>query len=42
MVAGMEVFLRLFRLKIGDQEQVYLLRGDPETMEKDLHCGFFE
>lgn len=39
---GIEVLIRLFRLKIGDPEHISLLRGNHETVDMNLYYGFFE
>ncbi|WP_440955160.1 metallophosphoesterase [Methanosarcina sp. Mfa9] len=39
---GVEVLVRLFRLKLEDPENVFLLRGNHETVEMNVYYGFFE
>jgi diadenosine tetraphosphatase ApaH/serine/threonine PP2A family protein phosphatase len=39
---GIEVLLRLFRLKLEDPKHVFLLRGNHESVEMNLYYGFFE
>lgn len=39
---GIEVLLRLFQLKIEDPEDIFLLRGNHESVEMNLYYGFFE
>jgi diadenosine tetraphosphatase ApaH/serine/threonine PP2A family protein phosphatase len=39
---GIEVLLRLFRLKVEDPKRVFLLRGNHESIEMNLYYGFFE
>lgn len=39
---GIEVLIRLFRLKLEDPEHIYLLRGNHETVDMNLYYGFFE
>lgn len=39
---GVEVLIRLFRLKLEDSEHVFLLRGNHETVDMNLYYGFFE
>ncbi len=39
---GTEVLLSLFRLKLEDPENVFLLRGNHETVDMNLYYGFFE
>lgn len=39
---GVEVLVRLFRLKLEDPKHVFLLRGNHETVEMNLYYGFFE
>ncbi len=39
---GVEVLIRLFRLKLEDPENVFLLRGNHETVEMNVYYGFFE
>jgi diadenosine tetraphosphatase ApaH/serine/threonine PP2A family protein phosphatase len=39
---GIEVLVRLFRLKLEDPEHIFLLRGNHETVDMNLYYGFFE
>ncbi|HII02837.1 TPA: serine/threonine protein phosphatase [Methanosarcinaceae archaeon] len=39
---GVEVLVRLFQLKLEDPENVFLLRGNHETVEMNVYYGFFE
>jgi serine/threonine-protein phosphatase PP1 catalytic subunit len=39
---GVEVLIRLFRLKLEDPEHIFLLRGNHETVDMNLYYGFFE
>jgi diadenosine tetraphosphatase ApaH/serine/threonine PP2A family protein phosphatase len=39
---GVEVLIRLFRLKLEEPENVFLLRGNHETVEMNVYYGFFE
>ena len=39
---GVEVLIRLFRLKLEDPENIFLLRGNHETVEMNVYYGFFE
>lgn len=39
---GMEVLAELFRLKLGEHENVFLLRGNHESANMNIYYGFFE
>ena len=39
---GVEVLLRLFRMKIEDPEHIFMLRGNHESVDMNLYYGFFE
>lgn len=39
---GIEVLLKLFRLKLQAPENIFLLRGNHESMEMNLYYGFFQ
>lgn len=39
---GTEVLLRLFQLKIEDPKNIFLLRGNHESIEMNVYYGFFE
>nr|WP_304364480.1 metallophosphoesterase [Methanosarcina sp. KYL-1] len=39
---GTEVLVRLFQLKLKDPGNIFLLRGNHETIEMNLYYGFFE
>ena len=41
-VQGTEVLLKLFQLKIEDQEHVFLLRGNHESIEMNYYDGFYK
>lgn len=39
---GVEVLMRLFRLKLEEPETVFLLRGNHESADMNIYYGFFE
>ncbi len=39
---GIEVLIRLFRLKLEAPEHIFLLRGNHETVDMNFYYGFFE
>jgi serine/threonine-protein phosphatase PP1 catalytic subunit len=39
---GTEVLIRLFRLKLKEPKNVFLLRGNHETIDMNFYYGFFE
>ncbi|KKG15953.1 serine/threonine protein phosphatase [Methanosarcina sp. 2.H.T.1A.6] len=39
---GTEVLIRLFRLKLEELQNIFLLRGNHETVDMNLYYGFFE
>ncbi|WP_235283209.1 metallophosphoesterase [Methanosarcina sp. 2.H.A.1B.4] len=39
---GTEVLIRLFRLKLEEPQNIFLLRGNHETVDMNLYYGFFE
>ncbi|AKB29170.1 Serine/threonine protein phosphatase BSU1 [Methanosarcina siciliae T4/M] len=41
-VQGTEVLIKLFRLKLEEPQNIFLLRGNHETVDMNLYYGFFE
>ncbi|MDI9394097.1 MAG: metallophosphoesterase [Euryarchaeota archaeon] len=39
---GTEVLIKLFQLKLKEPENVFLLRGNHETIDMNIYYGFFE
>lgn len=39
---GTEVLIKLFRLKLEEPQNIFLLRGNHETVDMNLYYGFFE
>ena len=39
---GTEVLIELFRMKLEEPENVFLLRGNHETADMNIYYGFFE
>lgn len=39
---GTEVLIKLFRMKLEEPENVFLLRGNHETVDMNIYYGFFE
>ncbi|AKB22337.1 metallophosphoesterase [Methanosarcina sp. WH1] len=39
---GTEVLIKLFRLKLEEPQNIFLLRGNHETMDMNIYYGFFE
>ncbi len=41
-VQGTEVLIKLFRLKLKEPQNIFLLRGNHETVDMNIYYGFFE
>ncbi|MDD3248329.1 MAG: metallophosphoesterase [Methanosarcina sp.] len=39
---GTEVLIKLFRLKLEEPQNIFLLRGNHETVDMNIYYGFFE